>query len=103
MRAALDRLKLPGWTVPVVLLVLCILSFGLLIPSLGYYWDDWAKISVSRLFGLSGYWAYYAEDRPLSSWTHILLTPILGYRPIAWHIFVLLAAAAHFVAVASIL
>ena len=90
MRAALDRLKLPGWTVPVVLLVLCILSFGLLIPSLGYYWDDWAKISVSRLFGLSGYWAYYAEDRPLSSWTHILLTPILGYRPIAWHIFVLL-------------
>jgi hypothetical protein len=84
------RLNLPAWTVPLVLLALCLLSFGLLIPWLGYYWDDWAKISVSRLFGLSGYWAYYAEDRPLSSWTHILLTPILGYRPIFWHIFALL-------------
>ena len=64
-----------------------LLSYGLLMPWLGFYWDDWAKISVSRLFGSSGYWAYYAEDRPLSAWTHILFTPILGTSPFPWQIF----------------
>ncbi len=77
-------------SVPLALLALCSAAFGLLIPWLGYYWDDWAKILVARLWGLNGYWAYYAEDRPLSAWTHILFTPILGYRPFAWQLFSLL-------------
>lgn len=84
------RKKSPEWTVAVMLLVVCLAAFGLLLPRLGYFWDDWAKILVSRLFGLSGYWAYYAEDRPISGWTHILLTPLLGVRPLAWQIFALL-------------
>lgn len=78
------------WLPPLVLLALCVLSFGLLIPYLGYYFDDWPKILVGRFWGLGGYWAYYAGDRPLSSWTHILFTPILGYKPVYWHVFTLL-------------
>ena len=58
-------------------------------PLYGFYWDDWAKILVSPVFGLSGYWGYYAEDRPLSGWTHILLTPLLGHSPLPWQIFAL--------------
>ncbi|MCC6147994.1 MAG: hypothetical protein IT308_10550 [Anaerolineaceae bacterium] len=81
---------LAEWTVIPLLLVVCTAAFGLLLPRLGFYWDDWAKLLVSRLFGLSGYWAYYAEDRPLSGWTHILLTPVLGAAPIAWHVFTLI-------------
>ena len=83
------RIKFPTWTVPLVLLGLALASFGLLVPKLGFYWDDWAKILVSRVYGLSGYWAYYAEDRPLSAWTHILLTPLLGQAPLGWQIFTL--------------
>lgn len=87
---ALRRLKFSQKSLPWALLALCVAAFGLLIPWLGYYWDDWAKILVARLWGLQGYWAYYAEDRPLSAWTHILFTPILGYRPLAWQLFSLL-------------
>ena len=77
-------------TVPVFLLLITIAAFGLLIPWLGFYWDDWAKILVSRLWGLGAYFRYYAEDRPISSWTHIVLTPILGESPLPWHVFTLL-------------
>lgn len=76
--------------VPVVLLLVSLITFGLLIPQLGFYWDDWSKILVPRLWGLSAYFDYYAEDRPLSSWTHIALTPLLGLRPFGWHLAALL-------------
>lgn len=82
--------KFRYWTVPLALLALCIVGFGLLLPRLGFYWDDWAKILVSRIFGLEGYWEYYAEDRPISGWTHIFLTPILGNAPLNWQIFAFL-------------
>ena len=85
-----EKRALPEWSVLFALLVVCLTAFGLLLPRLGFYWDDWAKLLVSRLFGLSGYWAYYAEDRPLSGWTHILLTPLLGPAPFNWQVFALL-------------
>lgn len=86
--------KISTWltdrTVPFFLLIATVAAFGLLLPELGFYWDDWAKILVSRLWDLKAYFAYYAEDRPLSSWTHILFTPILGEGPLGWHLFTLL-------------
>lgn len=65
------------------------ISYGLLVGSLGFYWDDWAKTLVHRLFGLSGYWSYYAEDRPYSAWTHLLFIPFLGDSPLGWQILTL--------------
>jgi hypothetical protein len=82
-------LSFPGWIVPLFLALLCIFSFGIFIPGLGFYWDDWAKILVYRLQGLAYYWPYYVGDRPFSAWTHIVLTPLLGVRPAAWQIFTL--------------
>ena len=72
------------------LFVLSVLSFGLLIPWLGFYWDDWPVILITRLQGASGFWDFYQYDRPFSAWTYILFAPILGTRPVAWHIFALL-------------
>jgi len=80
----------PSWTVPFALLLLCLVSFGLLIPWLGFYWDDWPVILIGRLQGASGYEAFYQYDRPFSAWTYILFTPILGTQSFPWHIFSLL-------------
>ena len=84
------RDTLPAWLVIAALALLALITFGIWLPKLGFYWDDWAKILVNRLWGPQGYWAYYAEDRPLSAWTHILLTPLLGESPLGWQIFALL-------------
>jgi len=82
-----QRSHFPTWSTLPVIFMVGLLAYGVLLPWLGFYWDDWAKISVARLFGLSGYWNYYAEDRPLSSWTHIVFTPLLGTQPLTWQIF----------------
>ncbi len=87
IQITMRRLAWPAWSIPLAVAGLGCAVYALLLPWLGFYWDDWAKISVSKLFGLDGYWAYYAGDRPLSAWTHILFTPILGDRPLAWQIF----------------
>lgn len=89
MNRFLHRLSFDSRYFPVFLLLITVLGFGLLIPWLGFYWDDWAKILVSRLWGPGAYFAYYASDRPASSLTHILFTPLVGEAPIGWHLLVL--------------
>ena len=84
---ATQKISLPAWSVPLALLVLAVLSFGLLAPKLGFYWDDWAKIYVNQWQGSSGFWQYYLDDRPLSAWTHVVLTPLLGSSTLKWQIF----------------
>jgi len=84
------RIKFRFRSVPLLLLILCLLGFGLLIPALGLYWDDWPVILMSRLQGARGFWQFYQYDRPISAWTYILTAPVLGSRPLVWHIFSLL-------------
>lgn len=80
----------PAWTFPVAALILCILAFGLLIPRLGFYWDDWPVIVTTRLQGVTAFWDFYRLERPFSAWTYILSAPVLGTSPFGWHIFTLL-------------
>ena len=83
------RLKFPGWSVPAALLAVLAACFIPFIHQQGFYWDDWAKTLVHRLYGPAGYWSYYAGDRPLSGWTHIVLLTVLGETPLNWQIFTL--------------
>src|SRR5262245_20826485 len=73
-----------------VLLVLCVLSYGLLIPRLGFYWDDWPGIWVSHSLGPSGLREYAATDRPVAGWLLALTTALLGEVPLRWHALALL-------------
>jgi len=77
-------------SVPAWLLVLLLLSFGPLIPWLGFYWDDWPVILTGRLQGAAGFWQFYQYDRPISAWTYVVTFPLLGSKPLNWHIFSLL-------------
>lgn len=83
-------MKMKNWTMPLILLGLCLVSFALLIPDLGLYWDDWPVIYLAHTQGISGYWAFYQYDRPISAWTYLLTIPILGTTPLYWHLFSLL-------------
>jgi hypothetical protein len=69
---------------------LLILAFGLFIPTLGFYWDDWPVLITHKLLGNAGLWEFYTYDRPVSAWTYIVMLPVLGYSPLPWHIFTLL-------------
>lgn len=80
------------WSTYEILLIfiVCVLAFGILLPSLGFYWDDWPVIYLAKAMGTDGYSDFYQYDRPFSAWTYILFIPLLGVEPIKWHIFTLL-------------
>jgi hypothetical protein len=83
--------KLINWlsfpySTPIILLVVCVLAYGLLIPSLGYYWDDWPYAWFNHMFGPAGYPDYVALDRPYSAWIFMALTAVFGEGPMGYHI-----------------
>ncbi len=83
----------------VVLFLLCILSYGILIPWLGWFSDDWFFIWLSRKLGLAGLLRYFTSSRALFSVQHYLLDPLISVRPIFTQIFGLLA---HFLSAVSL-
>ena len=75
---------------PLVILVVCIIAYGPLIPFLGFYWDDLPNMWVYHMFGPDGYITYASNHRPFSAWVFILTTPILGESPLGYHVLALL-------------
>lgn len=77
---------------PWLLLLLTILSFGLTIPFLGYFMDDWYLIWFKHAFGALEYPAYFALDRPLMGYFYVAANALLfnSESPLVWHIFGLL-------------
>jgi hypothetical protein len=73
-------------TVPLALFAACFFSYGLLIPSLGFYWDDLPYIYSYHIFGPLGYGAYVAGDRPFSHYLYIVTTFFFGENPLGYHI-----------------
>lgn len=80
------RGRLSDQFAPLLFLCICAACFGILAPTLGFYWDDWAKTLVNVLYGMQGYWDYYASDRPYSGWTHILLVTLFGNGRVTWQL-----------------
>jgi len=84
-KISISKFNFPTWSIPLALLVLCIISFGLLTPVLGYYWDDWPEIFIAKTHG--NFWKYYQSDRPFSAWMDIFASRLLGLKPLYWHLF----------------
>jgi hypothetical protein len=62
------------------------LAYGVYIPLLGFYWDDWSIIWVYNALGPRGVANYFVGDRPVSGWMYANLAPVLGIYPIGWHV-----------------
>jgi hypothetical protein len=75
---------------PWVLLGLVILTYGLLIPWLGFYWDDLPYLWLYHSQGPTGFLNYVASDRPFSAWIFFLTTTLFGEHAIFYHLLALL-------------
>jgi len=74
-------------SVPWILLAACILAFGLLIPKLGFFQDDWNFVFNSYAFGSDGLADFLRYDaRPYAAWIFNTGFKLLGFKPIYWHI-----------------
>jgi hypothetical protein len=78
------------WAVAVALLAICILSYGLVIPTTGLYMDEWYELWFAKMYGPLEFIRFFSFDRPFMAGIYILINPLLGQSPLVWHIFGLL-------------
>jgi len=83
----MPEFRFPNWSVPIALFLACLISFGLLIPWLGFFWDDWPTIWFLHFLGPHGFVEVFASDRPLLGRLFLLTTSILGESTLSWQIF----------------
>lgn len=78
--------------IPILTLALtCLVAFGLMLPSLGFYWDDWTIIYLTKARGLAGLQEQFSYDRPLSLWLYAVTDLLAGTSPLRRQILAFLA------------
>ena len=75
---------------PVVLLLVAILAYGLLIPHLGFYWDDLPISWIRYQLGSEALTRYFSTNRPVWGLLYQITTSIIPDNPIYWQIFALI-------------
>lgn len=84
-KAAAFRLS-PG-SFPLALLGVCLLAYGLLVPYLGFYWDDFPLIWIAEELGSEGLERYFSTNRPYWGQVYQVTIPLLGSEPARWQLF----------------
>jgi hypothetical protein len=73
----------------IILLVVAALAYGLLIPQLGFYWDDLPMSWVRYQLGPQAMAQYFSTNRPVWGLLYQVTTRLLPHVPIYWQIFAL--------------
>ena len=74
----------------ITLLVAAILAYGLLIPQLGFYWDDLPMSWIRYQLGFEAMTKYFSTNRPVWALLYQITTRIFPHVPIYWQVFALL-------------
>ena len=65
---------------------LSLLCYGLLIPFLGFYWDDLPYLYQYHVYGPGGFPEFVSSDRPFSAWIFMATTWLFGFYAPGYHI-----------------
>ena len=76
--------------IPLFLLALAGLAYGLWATRLGIYWDDVPITWIYHTYGASGLTRYFSTNRPVWGLLYQLTVPVLGMHALAWHILAIL-------------
>ncbi len=90
IQSILGRLAQNRFAFPAFLLFVGVVSYLLQINRMGFYWDDWQAVLLSRSSDPGLVWRYFAFDRPFSAWTYALTFPLIQMHAPLWHILNLL-------------
>ena len=74
-------------SIPVALLLLCLVSYGILAPWLGFIQDDWYHMWQVHAFGPTIFIKYFYWARPYLAGIYIITSSLLGTSSLNWQIF----------------
>jgi hypothetical protein len=78
--------RLAEWISPLLILLVCFFSFGLLLSRLGFFQDDWHHVFYAYWQGAAGLQRFLLADRGPFAWiVYAFFFRILGFSPTAWH------------------
>jgi len=72
--------------VPAILFLVVLLAYGLLIPWMGFYWDDWPFAWFLQLFGPVEFIESFRPFRPFLGPIFQLTTTLFGGDPFTWQV-----------------
>ena len=82
----IDGVTFPFWTPPLLLLLVCFFSFGVLLSRLGFFQDDWHHVFYAYWQGAQGLQRFlFADSRPFAYLVYTFFFNLLGYSPAYWH------------------
>lgn len=76
---------------PIALLLFTIIAYGLLAPTLGFYWDDWPMIWFAHALGAEGIMEVLSVDRPFLAGVYLVTTTLLKSLPFQWQVLAILS------------
>jgi hypothetical protein len=86
----LRRVHKKSWLAPFTLFWVTLLAYGIYIPWLGLYGDDWLYLWNYHLLGPGSFVPFVAVDRPFSAWIYVISTAIIGEHIWGYHVLALL-------------
>ena len=89
----LRRIHFTPKSLPFLLLWASLLSFGILVPFMGIFADDWPFLFVEHVGGFKGVVNFISWVRPFGAYLFALVTSLFGQQLWAYHIFLLLMRA----------
>ncbi|MBC7876670.1 MAG: hypothetical protein H7Y59_05805 [Anaerolineales bacterium] len=86
-----NYLKKERFTAPSIIFLLILLAYGLLIPWMGFYWDDWPFAWFLHFFGPAEFIESFRPFRPFLGPIFQLTTTLFGGNPLTWQVIGLIA------------
>ena len=83
----LKKIKPENLTTFILMVFLCLLAYGILIPGMGFYWDDWVFAWTINFLGPKEFIPSFLPFRPFLGPIFTLTTSVLGASPLIWQIF----------------
>lgn len=74
-----------AWLTAGLIAFVTLVAYGVLIPRLGFYRDDWYLLWNAQAGGTDAIIALFQSDRPLIGYLYALDYAVLGDAPLGWH------------------
>ena len=86
----MSKLRFTEKTIPITLFILTILTYGLMLPWTGFYWDDWPFAWIQKFLGPAEFIPAFAPFRPFLGPVFFGTTSLLPPNPLWWQSLALL-------------